>query len=95
MFKTAFGQYLATLWTKSLTIPALILNKSSLVIPGFRGIPAGMITKSHPVKASSIWSFPQKPFTSAMVEMCERSTPTPVTIGEISSVHGVTRDASV
>ena len=92
MFKTAFGQYLATLWTKSLTIPALILNKSSLVIPGFCGIPAGMITKSHPVKASSIGRS-HEAFHFSDGEM-RRSRP-PVTIGEISSVHGVTRDASV
>jgi len=40
------------------TIEALVLNKSSRVIPGFRGTPAGMITKSMPVKQSANWSAP-------------------------------------
>lgn len=34
------------------TIEILVLNKSSLVIPGLRGIPAGIITTSVPATAS-------------------------------------------
>jgi len=33
------------------TIPALMLNRSSRVIPGFLGTPAGMITTSDPSSA--------------------------------------------
>lgn len=84
MFKIALGQYFATPTVKSLTIPALILNKSSLVMPGFLGIPAGMMTKSHPTKASLNWSGPAYPVTSDSVLMCDKSTATPGVIGAIS-----------
>lgn len=48
----AFGEFLPTAWTKSRTIEALVLNKSSLVIPGLRGTPAGMMTTSTFLTAS-------------------------------------------
>jgi hypothetical protein len=41
-----------------LTMPALILNRSSRVMPGLRGTPAGMITTSQPLSASASWSSP-------------------------------------
>ena len=50
----AVGATLAMLATKSLIMEALMLNKSALVIPGFLGTPAGIITKSVPCKASVI-----------------------------------------
>lgn len=48
----AFGQTSATATIKSLTMEAFVLNKSSLVIPGFLGTPAGIITTSAPFKES-------------------------------------------
>jgi len=62
-FTIALGQHLAMPSHKVLTIPALTLNKSSLVIPGFNGTLARMMTRSMPVKASSNLSFPRKPRT--------------------------------
>lgn len=59
----AFGQLFAIPSQRVLTIPALILNRSSLVIPGFRGTPAGMITRSMPVRASSSRACPKNPRT--------------------------------
>ncbi len=55
----ACGQCFATPSINVRTIPALILNKSSLVIPGFLGTPAGIITKSIPSSAGPSWSFPR------------------------------------
>lgn len=40
----ALGHTLAQAVTKSLTMLAFVLNKSSLVMPGLRGRPAGIIT---------------------------------------------------
>ena len=48
----AFGEFLPIAWTRSRTMVALVLNRSSLVIPGFRGTPAGMITTSTFVTAA-------------------------------------------
>ncbi|WVZ23082.1 hypothetical protein V8G54_001626 [Vigna mungo] len=59
----ALGQDLAIPSLRVFTIPAFILNKSSLVIPGFLGTPAGMITKSMPVSALSSCGCPRKPRT--------------------------------
>lgn len=59
----AFGQHLAIPSQRVLTIPALMLNRSSLVIPGFLGTPAGIITRSMPVRASSSCFCPRKPRT--------------------------------
>lgn len=44
--------YFAQATDKSRTIDALILNKSSLVIPGLRGTPAGISTIEAPFNAS-------------------------------------------
>lgn len=38
--------------------PALILNRSSRVMPGLRGTPAGMMTTCAPLSASPSWSSP-------------------------------------
>lgn len=43
----ACGHVLAQASAKSRTMEALVLNKSSLVIPGLRGTPAGITTMSH------------------------------------------------
>lgn len=42
------GAALAMVSTRSLTMPALVLKRSSRVIPGLRGTPAGMTTTSAP-----------------------------------------------
>ena len=47
----ALGQQSAIPLANYLQIDALILKRSSLVIPGLRGTPAGMITADAPVKA--------------------------------------------
>jgi len=52
--KTASGQNSAQASTKFLTIPALVLNRSSRVIPGFRGTPAGITTTDASFRAVSI-----------------------------------------
>ena len=44
----ALGHDWAQALIKSLTIDALVLNKSSRVMPGLRGTPAGIITTSTP-----------------------------------------------
>jgi len=44
----ARGQFLAQAETRSATIVAFVLNKSSRVIPGFRGTPAGITIRSIP-----------------------------------------------
>lgn len=36
---------------RDLTILAFVLKRSSRVIPGFLGTPAGITTTSHPVRA--------------------------------------------
>lgn len=68
----ALGQDLAIPSQIVFTIPALILNKSSLVIPGFLGTPAGTMTRSMPVKASSNLSFPTKPRTYQVIHSNHR-----------------------
>lgn len=70
MLIMAPGQYLATPSTTPATMPALILKRSSRVMPGLRGTPAGMITKSHPVNAASSSSGPVWPVVTA----CRRTT---------------------
>lgn len=40
----AFGDTSAIAWVRSLTIEAFVEKRSSLVIPGLRGTPAGIIT---------------------------------------------------
>ena len=47
---SALGHTSAAAAAKSRTMEALILKRSSRVIPGLRGTPAGMITTSHPSK---------------------------------------------
>nr|GMC99699.1 hypothetical protein MtrunA17_Chr8g0360511 [Ipomoea batatas]GME06386.1 hypothetical protein MtrunA17_Chr8g0360511 [Ipomoea batatas]GME18499.1 hypothetical protein MtrunA17_Chr8g0360511 [Ipomoea batatas] len=46
-----FGQYLAMPAHSDFTMPALMLKRSSRVIPGFLGTPAGMMTTSAPSRA--------------------------------------------
>jgi len=54
----AVGQCLAIFSARLLTMPALILNRSSRVIPGLRGMPAGIITMSVPFKHCGSWASP-------------------------------------
>ena len=44
MHNIASGQTLEAASERDIAIPALMLNKSSRVIPGFLGTPAGIIT---------------------------------------------------
>lgn len=48
----ALGDTSAVACTRSRTIEAFVLNKSSRVMPGLRGTPAGMMTTSTPFSAS-------------------------------------------
>jgi len=48
-----FGQCSAAAVISVRTMPALMLNRSSRVMPGLRGTPAGMITRSQPLRASA------------------------------------------
>ncbi|KAJ6290505.1 hypothetical protein OIU76_028129 [Salix suchowensis] len=50
MWMKASGQLSATASTKVFTMLALMLKRSSRVIPGFLGTPAGMTTTSTPFK---------------------------------------------
>ena len=59
------------------TMEALVLNRSSLVMPGLRGTPAGMTTISAPARLASNWSAPTNPVVTALVSMWERSAATP------------------
>ena len=63
-------------------MPALMLNKSSRVMPGLRGTPAGIMTRSHPVRAASIAEVSSRleglcAETLQDVLACDKSTPTP------------------
>lgn len=53
----AFGQLREIAAAMSRTTPAFVLKRSSRVIPGFRGTPAGMITTWAPVKFERCDSF--------------------------------------
>jgi len=69
--------YLAIAVARPLTIPALILKRSSRVIPGLRGTPAGTTTISQPIRALSSSLTPLKPVTLALVLMWLKSVATP------------------
>lgn len=56
--RMALGQYFAQASAKVLTMPALMLKRSSRVMPGLRGTPAGMMTTSAPVRHASSSSAP-------------------------------------
>ena len=43
---------------RRLAVPALMLKRSSRVMPGFLGTPAGMTTRSQPYSASGSLSAP-------------------------------------
>ena len=63
MVSTAPGACLATAVTSVWTMPALIANRSSRVMPGLRGTPAGITTKSAPAMAAASSSGPVWPVT--------------------------------
>jgi hypothetical protein len=79
MTKTnALGQWAAIPTAISRTIEALMLKRSSRVIPGFLGTPAGMTTMCASLSAfSSPPSAGKYPFTTEGVLMCEISAATP------------------
>jgi len=56
-------RYVAHALASFSTMPALILNRSSRVIPGFRGTPAGMRTMFAPLSASGSSASPTYPLT--------------------------------
>ena len=58
MLMSASGQCSAIPSTRLLTMPALMLKRSSRVMPGLRGTPAGMMTRSQPVRQSPSSSAP-------------------------------------
>mmetsp|Transcript_31268 Transcript_31268/g.79868 ORF Transcript_31268/g.79868 Transcript_31268/m.79868 type:complete len:205 (+) Transcript_31268:178-792(+) len=90
---TASGANLPHPSTSVLTIPAFVLNRSSRVMPGLRGTPAGITTTSAPLTAASSplscvggqapadgrW-----PVIFAPVGQCERSAATPGRTGATS-----------
>mmetsp|Transcript_14876 Transcript_14876/g.49089 ORF Transcript_14876/g.49089 Transcript_14876/m.49089 type:complete len:207 (+) Transcript_14876:1489-2109(+) len=80
MFSQAAGQCAAIASTKSRTIPAFTANKSSLLIPGLRGMPAGMTTKSHPASAAPSCEGPVNPRTVAREFTWLTSAATPATL---------------
>lgn len=62
----------AAAFAKPWTIDALVPNRSSRVMPGLRGTPAGMTMMSAPSMAAAAFSAPTKPTTCATenVHMC-------------------------
>jgi hypothetical protein len=63
-------------------MPALMLKRSSRVMPGLRGTPAGMTTMSQSLSARSIVAVSSFDSGACAVTLqdvlaCERSTPTP------------------
>merc|ERR1719341_2774272 len=73
----ASGQTLAAAPARVATMEALVLKRSSLVMPGFLGTPAGMTTISAPAREASSPSAPTKPETRPGVSIWERSAATP------------------
>ena len=77
MSTCASGHTVPTACASSATMDAFVLNRSSRVIPGLRGTPAGMTTTSAPSSALCRFSLPLKPVVLARVLMCDRSAATP------------------
>lgn len=69
MAMMASGQLAATPSHSVFTMPALMLKRSSRVMPGLRGTPAGITTSSAPLSAPASSSAPVYPVT------CTRGTP--------------------
>mmetsp|Transcript_9001 Transcript_9001/g.26978 ORF Transcript_9001/g.26978 Transcript_9001/m.26978 type:complete len:228 (+) Transcript_9001:539-1222(+) len=84
MLITALGACLATPSMRVFTIPALMLKRSSRVIPGLRGTPAGMTTRSAPSSALPRFSGPTKPSAVEGVLQWLRSLATPGVTGATS-----------
>jgi len=80
----AAGACVATAAVRSRTMPALTLKRSSRVIPGFRGTPAGIRTTSAPWSAAPSCVSPTKPSTRAALSTCETSAATPFASGATS-----------
>mmetsp|Transcript_82293 Transcript_82293/g.155134 ORF Transcript_82293/g.155134 Transcript_82293/m.155134 type:complete len:213 (-) Transcript_82293:167-805(-) len=81
--RMAFGQNFAQASTRPFAMSAFTLKRSSRVMPGLRGMPAGMSTKSQPVRHSSKLSigfsptFITKPLTATFFSMWFKSAATP------------------
>merc|ERR1719457_320757 len=73
----ASGQTFAQALVSWATMLALVLNKSSRVMPGFLGTPAGITTTLQSFKHSSSSSGPVCPVTWALESMWLRSQATP------------------
>ncbi len=80
----ALGQVFAQLRTRLAIMLALMLNKSSRVIPGLRATPAGITTTSAPSRAL-VKSSPVKPSTVTSVGMWLKSVATPGVKGATSN----------
>mmetsp|Transcript_17646 Transcript_17646/g.39838 ORF Transcript_17646/g.39838 Transcript_17646/m.39838 type:complete len:214 (+) Transcript_17646:204-845(+) len=80
---TASGQNFAHASTMPLAMPAFVLKRSSRVMPGLRGTPAGMKTRWHPVRHSSRCSISflpnsmTKPLTVHFLSKWPKSAATP------------------
>merc|ERR1719348_824735 len=73
----ASGQLRAQASARVATMVAFVLKRSSRVMPGFLGTPAGITTTSQPSRAAPSWSGPMWPVTWARVSMWLRSAATP------------------
>ena len=81
----ALGEASAAALARSRTMEALVLKRSSRVMPGLRGTPAGMRTISAPLRASfrpepsgvGLW-----PETTLLVLMWPRSAATPISVSQ-------------
>mmetsp|Transcript_79572 Transcript_79572/g.221301 ORF Transcript_79572/g.221301 Transcript_79572/m.221301 type:complete len:200 (-) Transcript_79572:173-772(-) len=77
MSRCALGQCLAAPAARALTMEALVLKRSSRVMPGLRGTPAGQTTMSAPDRASPSSSSPTWPVTLPRVLQWLTSAATP------------------
>jgi hypothetical protein len=75
IFISASEQWSATPSIRLLTMPVLLLNKSSLVIPGLRGTPTGINTKSTPFNAYTPVPLASAPASAASAALLPSSTP--------------------
>merc|ERR1712147_569485 len=77
MRKHALGHVVAHASASDCTMLAFVLKRSSRVMPGFRGTPAGMTTTSMPSRASAALPMPTVERTVAGVEQWLRSAASP------------------
>jgi hypothetical protein len=80
----ALGAYLAAATARSLTIPALILKRSSRDMPGFLGTPAGITTEFRKITSifyTSLSMVSSLPISASLMASSSCVGPTwPVTV---------------